>query len=401
MITRAPPSTSTERIPPRRRALIAASRSTPFGPAGTTRTDTPRRAELGSALRRGGARRDDDGRGVIGQHPGIVRGPESRVEDDPDRRGPRHQSNRQLRIVPHDGPDADEHRVARGAERVRGPALRLPADPPRVAGRGRDPTVERLGVLHDDVRAGRRGADISQERADVGWRPHPVRQRRAPRGDVPHHGLLGREVPDVARVRRRREADDGPDRDPRGLEGGRLVAVVGHQPDRPDAQRSQALRDVAEGPLVDVEAQMLVRLRGVEPRVLQHVRPELVRQADPAALVPRRVDEHAAALGGDRAERVPELDPAVAPQRAERVARQALRVHPDQDVLAVADPAPAQAHVDGVGPLERADVPLAERRGQGEARDLPGDGHGAGHGSPVPISPGSQSPPRLTWDSCG
>ena len=71
--------------------------------------------------------------------------------------------------------------------------------------------------------------------------------------------------------------------------------------------------------------------------VLQLVGLQLVQQADAAALVPAHVEHDAAALVGDRGERRVELRTAVAAQRAEHVAGQALGVHPDQHVLAVAD----------------------------------------------------------------
>ena len=52
----------------------------------------------------------------------------------------------------------------------------------------------------------------------------------------------------------------------------------------------------------------------------------------PAALL-RHVEEHAALLGGDALERELELLAAVAAERVEDVAGQALRVHADEDVL--------------------------------------------------------------------
>ena len=71
--------------------------------------------------------------------------------------------------------------------------------------------------------------------------------------------------------------------------------------------------------------------------VLQLVRLQLVQQADPPTLVPAQVEHHAAALLGDPAQRGLQLGAAVAAQRAEHVAGQALGVHPDQHVLAVAE----------------------------------------------------------------
>ena len=56
----------------------------------------------------------------------------------------------------------------------------------------------------------------------------------------------------------------------------------------------------------------------------------------PAALL-RHVEEHAALLGGDAAQREVELLAAVAAKRVEDVAGQALRVHAHEDVLGAVD----------------------------------------------------------------
>ena len=71
--------------------------------------------------------------------------------------------------------------------------------------------------------------------------------------------------------------------------------------------------------------------------VLQVVGPELLAQADAAALVAAEVHEHATAGLFDELQRQVQLVAAVAAGRAEDVARQAFRVHPHEDVFAVAD----------------------------------------------------------------
>ena len=73
------------------------------------------------------------------------------------------------------------------------------------------------------------------------------------------------------------------------------------------------------------------------PGVLQLVGAQLVQQTDAAALVAADVEHHAAALVGHRVQRGVQLRAAVAAQRAEHVAGQALGVHPDEHVLAVTD----------------------------------------------------------------
>ena len=80
-----------------------------------------------------------------------------------------------------------------------------------------------------------------------------------------------------------------------------------------------------------------------------------MQQADPAALVPAHVEHDAAALGGDRGQRRVQLRAAVAALGAEHVAGQALGVHPDQHVLAVAEVAEDQRDV--LGAVEVGVVP--------------------------------------------
>ncbi len=86
----------------------------------------------------------------------------------------------------------------------------------------------------------------------------------------------------------------------------------------------------------------------VVAHLLQFVGPQLVGESDPATLVAAQIDEDAAALRGDHLERRVELLAAVAAQRAERVAGQALGVDPDQHVPPVTDLAHDHGHVFGV-----------------------------------------------------
>ena len=90
-----------------------------------------------------------------------------------------------------------------------------------------------------------------------------------------------------------------------------------------------------------------------------------MQQADAAALVPAHVEHDAAALARHRGQRRVQLGPAVAAQRAEDVAGQALGVHPDQHVLAVADVAEHErdvlAAVVGRGVADRGELAVAQR----------------------------------------
>ena len=170
---------------------------------------------------------------------------------------------------------------------MRGPALGLPVGRSRVARRGGESARRGSGRTSRRPKAvSARGGCRRGGTPTSGGGSTPPGRGTPSRSRVTHHGLLRSEVPDVACVRRRREADDGAHRDAR--ESSRASALAGLF----DSRRTErtpgpagAPGDVTEGPLVDAEPQMLVRLRGVQSLVLQHVRPELVHEADPAPLV--------------------------------------------------------------------------------------------------------------------
>ena len=81
------------------------------------------------------------------------------------------------------------------------------------------------------------------------------------------------------------------------------------------------------------QPELEVGVDGVEPAVLQLVGAQLVEQPDPAALL-GEVEQHAAALALDLRQRRLELLAAVAAQRVEDVAGQALGVHAHEHVVA-------------------------------------------------------------------
>ena len=95
-----------------------------------------------------------------------------------------------------------------------------------------------------------------------------------------------------------------------GFERGGLGGVVGHQP---HALQTELGEDRGGGTVlagVDRQAERGVRGDGVEPAVLERVRPQLVRQPDPPTLLPE-IEEHAGALGDDGGQCAAELLAAV------------------------------------------------------------------------------------------
>ena len=83
---------------------------------------------------------------------------------------------------------------------------------------------------------------------------------------------------------------------------------------------------------VDRQPELEVRVDRVVALVLEVVGAQLVQQPDPAALL-GEVEEHAAALLLDHRQRRLELLAAVAAERVEHVAGEALGVHADEHVL--------------------------------------------------------------------
>src|SRR5690606_17340993 len=107
--------------------------------------------------------------------------------------------------------------------------------------------------------------------------------------------------------------------------------------------------------------------------VLERVGPDLVQQADAAALL-AEVDEHAAPLGGYGLQRGVALEAAVAPQGVEGVAGEALGVHAHEHRFVRGDVAHRQHDV-LVAPdlvdvaVDRELAELGGQRGRGDALD--------------------------------
>ena len=120
---------------------------------------------------------------------------------------------------------------------------------------------------------------------------------------------------------------------PKPSEPAVLDRVVGHEAHGRHAEVDQHLGADAVLAAVDRQALLQVGVHGVVALLLQLVRPDLVAEADAAALVAAQVDEDAPALLLDQVERGLQLRAAVAAQRAEDVAGQALGVDPHQHVL--------------------------------------------------------------------
>ena len=120
--------------------------------------------------------------------------------------------------------------------------------------------------------------------------------------------------------------------EPVALQPADLLRVVGEDADRRQPEVDEDLRADAVVAQVDRQAELEVGVDRVHPLVLQVVGAQLVQQADPAALL-GEVEQDAGALALDHRQRGLELLAAVAAQRVEDVAGQALGVHADEHVV--------------------------------------------------------------------
>ena len=155
------------------------------------------------------------------------------------------------------------------------------------------------------------------------------------------------------------------DRQAVALEAHDLLRVVREQADRAEPEVHEDLRADAVVAQVGGQPEPHVRVDRVEPLLLEPVGAQLVQQADAAPLL-GEVEQHAAPLLVDAQHRVLELLAAVAAQRVEDVAGEALGVHAHEHVLLARDLAPDHRHVVLVV-HERAvadHVEVAELRGQ-------------------------------------
>ena len=165
---------------------------------------------------------------------------------------------------------------------------------------------------------------------------------------VPELVLLGAQVRDVLVVRHRVQRHPLDDLEAVALDAAVLRGIVRHQPHGGDAEIDEDLRADAVLARVGREPELEVGLDRVAALVLERVRAQLVSEADAAALVAAQVDDDPLPLGRDLRERAVELHAAVAPQRAEHVAGEALAVHPHEHVLLARHLAPHEREVLGV-----------------------------------------------------
>ena len=128
-----------------------------------------------------------------------------------------------------------------------------------------------------------------------------------------------------------------------------LERVVREQPDRADAQVLEHGRRRRVVARVVGQAEQAVGVDRVVPVGLELVGADLVAEPDPAPLLPE-VEQHALPTAGDLGLRGLELLLAVALERAERLARQALGVHANDDPTAAANLAHDERHVVGREP---------------------------------------------------
>src|ERR671937_806024 len=136
--------------------------------------------------------------------------------------------------------------------------------------------------------------------------------------------------------------------EPEPFDAGDLLRVV-----REDADRRQAEvgEDLIADPVVahvGLEPELEVRFDRVEPVLLQLVRAQLVQQSDPAALL-RHVQKNTTLLGRDLRQRLLELLAAVAAQRVEHVAGEALGMDAHEHVLGCGEDDPAVKPPSAVG----------------------------------------------------
>ena len=108
-----------------------------------------------------------------------------------------------------------------------------------------------------------------------------------------------------------------------------LVRIVGQKADRTDIELPQNLRRRHIDTLIGVESKVFIGIDGINPQILQGIRPEFVNQSNVAAFL-RQVDQYAAAGAGDLANRAAQLITAIASQAAKQVASKALRMQADQ-----------------------------------------------------------------------
>ena len=161
---------------------------------------------------------------------------------------------------------------------------------------------------------------------------------------VAHAVALGAQVGLVVRVGGVLDRHLRRDRQPVALQPADLLRVVGEDADARQPEVDQDLRADAVVAQVDRQAELEVGVDRVQALVLEVVGAQLVQQADPAALL-GEVEQDAGALALDHRQRRLELLAAIAAQRVEDVAGQALGVDAHEHVVDARDVALDQRDV--------------------------------------------------------
>ena len=144
-----------------------------------------------------------------------------------------------------------------------------------------------------------------------------------------HAPLLCLEVAFVFRMHGAFNVDPFQHGDALRLQGPDLEWIVGHEPDRLDAEVFQDPRGKGVFPLVRLVSQHDIGVHRIVSFVLQVVGFDLLGQADAAPLL-AHVDNHAPAGFRDPAERQVKLFAAVAAQGSEHIPGEAFRMHPGE-----------------------------------------------------------------------
>ncbi len=154
---------------------------------------------------------------------------------------------------------------------------------------------------------------------------------------------LGGEVGGVLRARTGDERYSREHVDAESLEGSPFLGRVRHQPNAGHPERAQQKRRSVVTACVLGQAEREVGVQRVEPGLLESVRPDLVRESDPAALLAQVNQDPALRLGDARRGQI-ELISAVAVEEPKISARETLGVNSSEDVTA-ADVARDERHV--------------------------------------------------------
>src|ERR687892_2056263 len=126
-----------------------------------------------------------------------------------------------------------------------------------------------------------------------------------------------------------------------------FTGVVGQQANLMDTEIAQHLRADAIIPQIFFETELKIRFYGVPTLILQGIGFDLVGETDTSPLLVH-INQNTFALLVDKPEGLPNLIAAIATLRPEYVARQAFRMHTNQNTVVIAYLAFQQSHMFGV-----------------------------------------------------